>query len=83
LLVIAVRAGADRQAMHERLRQHAMTAWTALKAGQINPLEDLLATDPEICRYLTESEIRSLMDARQYLGDAPHRARLLAQEICK
>ena len=83
LLVMAVQAGADRQVMHERLRQHAMTAWAALKAGQLNPLVDLLATDREICSFLSEGEIRSLLDAAQYLGDAPNRARKLAQAIRK
>ncbi|MBP1692299.1 MAG: adenylosuccinate lyase [Chloroflexi bacterium] len=83
LLVMAVQAGADRQVMHERLRQHAMTAWAALKAGQLNPLVDLLATDREICGFLSEGEIRSLLDAAQYLGDAPNRARKLAQAIRK
>ena len=80
---MAVQAGANRQAMHERLRQHAMTAWAALKAGRLNPLVDLLATDREICRFLSEGEIRSLLNAAQYLGDAPNRARKLAQAIRK
>ncbi len=38
VLMALGKAGADRQAMHERLRQHALDAWEALRAGQPNPL---------------------------------------------
>ena len=70
-----VKAGADRQEMHERLRQHALEAWAAVQAGQPNPLADRLAADPDLLQYLSEAEIRLLMDASQYVGDAPQRAR--------
>ena len=37
LLMALGKAGADRQAMHERLRQHAMKAWDAIQAGEAQP----------------------------------------------
>ena len=73
-----VKSGADRQAMHEKLRQHALQAWAAVQAGQTNPLADRLAADLDLRQYLPEVEIRLLMDASQYVGDAPQRARSLA-----
>src|SRR5262249_12372334 len=38
VLMALVRAGADRQHMHERLRQQSLKAWDAVKAGRPNPL---------------------------------------------
>jgi adenylosuccinate lyase len=81
VLMALSKAGADRQAMHERLRGLALTAWEAVGAGQPNPLETLLAADQEIGSYLPEGEIHNLMDVRQHLGDAPERAKALARRI--
>jgi adenylosuccinate lyase len=81
LLMEAVRAGADRQAMHELIRQRAMAAWSTLWAGQPNPLADTLAADPEVLRYLPTERVRALLDASTYVGDAPERARGMAQTI--
>lgn len=81
VLMALVKAGADRQAMHETLRQHSLQAWAAVQAGQPNPLADRLAGDPDLRRWLPETELRVLMDASHYVGDAPQRARLLAARI--
>jgi len=81
VLMALGKAGADRQAMHERLRQHALAAWDAVQAGRPNPLLDLLAADAELSGYLPAEEICRLMDAAAYLGDAPQRARQLAAQI--
>ena len=78
-----VKSGADRQIMHEKLRLHALEAWIAVQTGQPNPLADRLAADPDLRRWLPEAEIRLLMDASHYVGDAPQRARSLAATIRK
>ncbi len=81
LLMEAVRTGADRQALHEVIRRHAMAAWGALWAGQPNPLADLLAADPEVLRYLPAERVRTLLDAGTHIGDAAARARGMAGNI--
>ena len=81
VLMALGKAGADRQAMHERLRQHALDAWEALRAGQPNPLNAIIAGDPEIRRYLSDADLSASMEAIHHLGDAPQRARLLAIEL--
>lgn len=81
ILMALGKVGADRQVMHERLRQHAMDAWESVQTGNPNPLLDRLAADPEILGYLPEAEVRNLMDVNSYLGDAPRRARNLASEL--
>jgi adenylosuccinate lyase len=81
VLMALVKAGADRQAMHERVRLHAMKAWEILRQGEENPLISLLCQDAELTKYLTEEEIGRLMDARVHIGDAPGRAREMAKTI--
>jgi adenylosuccinate lyase len=83
VLMALVKAGADRQAMHELLRGHAMAAWAAVQAGEFNPLAERLAEDPAITAYLTPEALTALMDASQYVGDAPQRALSLAADIRK
>jgi adenylosuccinate lyase len=81
VLVSLVKAGADRQVMHEYLREHSLTAWGEVQAGKPNLLVELISHDPEITRYLPDDEICQLMDISQYLGDASHRARQMAETI--
>ena len=81
LLVELVQAGADRQEMHERIREHAMAAWEAVWAGRANPLVERLAADEDILRYLTAERVRELLDASGHVGDAPQRALQVAASI--
>jgi adenylosuccinate lyase len=81
VLMALVKVGADRQAMHEVLRQHSMTAWNAVQSGNSNPLSELISHDPEIIRYLPQNELSQLMDITRYHGDAPQRARQMAETI--
>jgi adenylosuccinate lyase len=81
VLVALGKSGADRQAMHERLRQHAMQAWEAVRSGLPNPLMELILNDEVFHVYLPEAKLRSLMDASLHLGDAPARARAMSKFI--
>ena len=81
VLMALGKAGADRQLMHEYLREHSLTAWTAVQSGNPNPLADLISHDPEINHHLPEEELYQLMDVAHYLGDAPQRARQMAELI--
>jgi adenylosuccinate lyase len=81
VLMALGKAGADRQEMHERLREHSLTAWSAIQDGQPNSLVAQILHDPLIQSYLSEDQLKQLMDARQHVGDAPQRALALASEI--
>ncbi|NDJ76875.1 MAG: adenylosuccinate lyase [Chloroflexi bacterium] len=81
LLMALVRAGADRQVMHERLREHSLAAWAVLGAGEPNPLLELVTGDAVLLEYLPADAIRDAMDSGTYVGDAPQRARALADHI--
>jgi len=81
LLMSLVKAGADRQAMHERIREHSMAAWAAIQRGQENPLHDLLAADPTITAHLPPESVRAILTGGAGVGDAPERSRALSQMI--
>jgi adenylosuccinate lyase len=81
VLMALVAAGADRQAMHEKIRELSRKAWDALRAGRPNPLGEYLAADPDLLRYLQPAKILQLMDANGYVGTAPERARDMAKKI--
>ena len=81
VLMALVNAGADRQVMHEYLREHSLTAWVEVQAGKPNQLAELISHDPELTLYLPESELCQLMDISRYLGNAPERALMMANTI--
>jgi adenylosuccinate lyase len=83
LMLAAVKAGADRQVMHENLRLHAMQAWQSIQSGNPNPLMESLCKDKSFREYLSEAQIRKLMEAQDHIGDAPLRARSMAASILK
>jgi adenylosuccinate lyase len=81
VLVALSKAGAHRQMMHERLRQHSLFAWESIRNGNRNPLAKLIATDPVFLKFLSKNVIYTLMDYSDYLGDAPQRAKAFALSI--
>lgn len=81
LLMELVKAGANRQEMHERFREHSMCAWESVAKGQPNPLIESVSSDTVLLNYLSAARIRALMDAGDYVGDAPSRAKALAGQI--
>jgi adenylosuccinate lyase len=81
VLMALGKAGADRQVMHEYLREHSLAAWAEVQSGKPNLLADLISQDPEITHYLQANELCQLMDVSHYLGDAPQRARQMAETI--
>ena len=81
IMMDAVKAGADRQVMHEKIRQLSMEAGRRVKEeGLDNNLLDLIAADPEF--RLTREELEKSMDPARYVGCAPHQVdRFLADVI--
>ncbi|MEA5078288.1 MAG: adenylosuccinate lyase [Anaerolineaceae bacterium] len=81
VLMAAVKAGADRQELHEVLRQLSLTAWTSVQQGQPNPLQSLAAADERVTRWVSESALEALFDVTGYTGSAERRARAMAEKI--
>ena len=81
VLMAVVRAGGDRQAAHETIREHSLAAWAALQQGAPNPLVERLAGDAALTQFVPSERVRELLDASGYVGDAPVRARALARAV--
>jgi adenylosuccinate lyase len=81
VMMALVRAGADRQRVHEKLREHSLKAWGAVKAGRPNPLAESMAVEPDFLRFLQPARLRDLMDARRYIGTVVERAEGVVEEI--
>jgi len=81
VMLEAVRAGGDRQELHETLRSAAMESWSALARGQDNPLGHLLVEDRQLTAHLDPAEIRRMLDPSRHIGTAPQRARQVADKI--
>jgi adenylosuccinate lyase len=77
ILMEAIKKGADRQQIHETLREISMTAWTAVQKGEPNPMKSLLKKDITIKKYFSEKEIETLLDVSKHIGTAPKRAKKL------
>lgn len=70
IMMDAVKAGGDRQELHERIRELSMEAGRNVKAkGLDNNLLDLIAADPAF--GLNEEELKKTMDPAKYVGRAP------------
>ena len=83
IIIEAVKKGADRQKMHEVLREISLEAWEAIQEGEANPMADLLESNPEIGKYLKSEEILRLLDAKNHIGNASKKALDLAGKINK
>ena len=70
LLMELGRRGADRQAMHEVIREASLKAWDAVQDGKDNPLVGLLSSDKAVLVYMKADEVVSCLDASDYYGDA-------------
>jgi len=81
VLMSAVKQGANRQEMHEVIREHSLAAWAEIAQGHANPLPVRLFNDDRVTRYLTLAQITYLLDASHYVGDAPERAIKMARQI--
>lgn len=80
LMMEAVKAGGDRQDLHERLRLHARAASEAIHAGQDNPLRELVAADPAFSNL--NMDLDALLDGSRYVGRAPDQVdEFLADEV--
>jgi adenylosuccinate lyase len=76
ILMAAVAAGGDRQALHERIRQHSQAAAAEIKAGRDNDLWPRLRNDPAF----TDIDWDKAIDAKTFIGCAPQQVDAFCQE---
>ncbi len=70
IIMAGVKAGGDRQELHESIRTHSMAAGRKVKEeGKDNDLLERIAADPVFATI--KHELPNLMDARRFVGRAP------------
>ena len=68
IMMAAVKAGGDRQKLHEKIRQHSHAAAEQIKKhGKHNDLIDRLKTDPAFKKI----NFKKVLDPKTYVGRAP------------
>lgn len=81
IMMDAVKAGGDRQELHERIRQLSMEAGRHVKEeGRDNDLLELIAADPAF--KLKLEDLERTMEPRRYVGRSPEQVTdFLAAEV--
>jgi adenylosuccinate lyase len=70
ILMEAVKKGADRQQLHERIRVYSMEAVRGIKtAGKENDLLQRITSDPAF--HLNQADLDALFNASDFVGRAP------------
>ncbi len=78
LMMEAVKAGADRQEVHEALRLHAREASDALHRGEPNPMRERIAADGAFAAV--HGRLEELLDGSRYVGRAPEQVEEFLRE---
>lgn len=75
IIIEAVKKGADRQELHEVLRQISMK--------KDNSMENLISQNPKIRKYLTDKDLKKIMNVKNHIGNASKKALTLLERIKK
>ena len=79
IMMDAVKRGADRQELHERIRVHSMAASKVVKEqGEENDLLERIAADPIF--GVTLEELHQIIDPKKYVGRAPEQTEEFLRE---
>jgi adenylosuccinate lyase len=80
IIVRAVRAGRDRQDVHETIRRHSLEAARAIKDGaERNDLLERLAADSGL--GLSLADLHAATDPRDFVGRAPEQVEEFLREV--
>jgi len=80
ILMDAVTAGGDRQALHEKIRVHSMEAARNVKEnGRLNDLLERIAGDSSF--GMSKEDLEKLMDPKKFIGCAPEQTDVFLMEI--
>ena len=85
IMMDAVKAGGDRQELHERIRELSMEAGRVVKEeGKPNDLLDRIAADPMFTSLgVTKESLASVLDPADYVGRAPEQVAEYLRDVVK
>lgn len=82
IMMDAVKAGGDRQELHERIRELSMEAGKAVKEeGKPNDLLDRIAADPLFGK--SREELDEVLDPSKYVGRAPEQVEEFLRDVVR
>ena len=82
IMMDAVKAGGDRQELHERIRQHSMAAGRVVKEeGKDNDLLERIAADPAF--GMTMEQLQTIMKPENFVGRSPEQTEEFINEYVK
>ena len=82
IMMDAVKAGGDRQELHEEIRTLSMEAGKHVKQeGKENDLLDLIAADDKF--GLTREELEAKMNPADYVGRSPRQVEVYLRDFVK
>ena len=82
IMMDAVKAGGNRQELHEKIRQLSMEAGKTVKEeGKDNNLVDLIAADPAF--GLTKEQIEANLKPELYVGRAPRQVEVFLRDVVR
>lgn len=82
IMMNAVKAGGDRQELHEKIRVHSMAAGRVVKEeGLANDLLERIAEDPAF--NITLEELQKIVKPENYVGRAPAQTTEFIDEVIK
>jgi len=78
ILMAAVKAGGNRQQLHEKIRRHSQAAAAQVKcSGKDNDLIDRLKADPAF----NEVDFKEMLNPKAYIGRAPQQVDEFVKDI--
>ena len=81
VILESVKRGANRQEMHELIREISMRVWSEIQLGEKNNMQELLYQNKVINKLFEKEEFEKLFDVTKHVGEAPERARRCAKML--
>lgn len=68
IMMNAVKKGANRQDMHEVIRELSMQAWEEMQKSGQNPLTKLLISDTRITSFINSDNLKTFLNPKTHIG---------------
>lgn len=81
LMMELVRKGANRQEIHEVIREKSMLAWNDVAKGEKNDLVNLLSNDNRVLKYIQKKSIKDFFNPKDHIGIAKERTQKFLKKL--
>jgi len=81
LMMELVKKGANRQEMHEVIRENSMLAWENVFLGKKNNLIELLIKDKRVIKFIPADKIKNYFNPKKHIGNAKERTKRFLKKL--